>query len=60
MGDIVMITTNLWQLPPANAEDSPVKKGKKEKGVMVTYKKEFPFLDMKMNWDRESGEMRFL
>eukprot|EP00957_Ditylum_brightwellii_P024122 1819217-Ditylum_brightwellii.AAC.1 len=29
-------------------------------GVMVIYDNEFPFLDMKMNWDGESGEMRFL
>eukprot|EP00957_Ditylum_brightwellii_P068306 5185679-Ditylum_brightwellii.AAC.1 len=28
-------------------------------GMTVIYIKEFPFLDMKMNWDRESGEMRF-
>eukprot|EP00957_Ditylum_brightwellii_P168256 12809275-Ditylum_brightwellii.AAC.1 len=46
----LQFTTKLWQPPPADAEDSPVKKDKKEKGVTVIYKKEFPFLDMKMNW----------
>eukprot|EP00957_Ditylum_brightwellii_P080116 6093262-Ditylum_brightwellii.AAC.1 len=28
-------------------------------GVTVIYNSKFPFLDMRKNWDRESGEMRF-
>eukprot|EP00957_Ditylum_brightwellii_P170626 12987639-Ditylum_brightwellii.AAC.1 len=58
--DYLQFTTKLWQPPQVNAEDSPTKKDKKEMGVTVIYKKEFLLLDMRMNWDRESGEMRFL
>eukprot|EP00957_Ditylum_brightwellii_P134636 10264368-Ditylum_brightwellii.AAC.1 len=29
-------------------------------GVTVVYESEFPFLDMRMSWDGESGEMQFL
>eukprot|EP00957_Ditylum_brightwellii_P044136 3349128-Ditylum_brightwellii.AAC.1 len=49
----------IWQSPPANKDNSPAKKDKKEKGVTVIYEQEFPFLDMKMGWDKKSREMRF-
>eukprot|EP00957_Ditylum_brightwellii_P138883 10585849-Ditylum_brightwellii.AAC.1 len=58
-GDYLQFTTKLWQPPPANKNNSPIKKDKKEKGATVIHMKEFPFLDMKMNWDKESGEIRF-
>eukprot|EP00957_Ditylum_brightwellii_P184445 14048642-Ditylum_brightwellii.AAC.1 len=53
------LTTKLWLPPPNNAGNSPVRKDKKERGLTVVYDREFPFLDMKMCWDEESGEMRF-
>eukprot|EP00957_Ditylum_brightwellii_P211137 15365799-Ditylum_brightwellii.AAC.1 len=59
-GNYLQFTTKLWQPPPADAENSPTKKDKKEMGVTVIYEREFPFLDMRMNWDGESGAMRFL
>eukprot|EP00957_Ditylum_brightwellii_P208876 15359351-Ditylum_brightwellii.AAC.1 len=58
-GDYLKFTTKLWLPPPANASNSPVKKDKKERGVTVVNDKKFPFLDMKMCWDDESGDMRF-
>eukprot|EP00957_Ditylum_brightwellii_P111709 8520287-Ditylum_brightwellii.AAC.1 len=57
--DYLQFTTKLWLPPPSNASNSPVKKDKKEMGVMVVHDIEFPFLDMRMYWDGEIGEMRF-
>eukprot|EP00957_Ditylum_brightwellii_P061923 4699357-Ditylum_brightwellii.AAC.1 len=54
-GNYLKFTIELWLPPPANTRNSPVAKDKKERGVTVVYNREFPFLDMKMCWDEESG-----
>eukprot|EP00957_Ditylum_brightwellii_P205124 15342379-Ditylum_brightwellii.AAC.1 len=56
-GKYLQFTTKLWQPFPANKDNSPVWKDKKEKGVTVIHKGEFPFLDMKMGWDKKSREI---
>eukprot|EP00957_Ditylum_brightwellii_P108302 8262228-Ditylum_brightwellii.AAC.1 len=57
--DYLQFTTKLWLPPPVNERNSPVKQDKKEMGVTVIHDSKFLFLDMRMHWDRDSGEMRF-
>eukprot|EP00957_Ditylum_brightwellii_P039795 3013057-Ditylum_brightwellii.AAC.1 len=57
-GNYLQFATKLWQPPSANKYNSPVRMDKKEKGVTVIHEQEFPFLCMKMGWDKESGEIR--
>eukprot|EP00957_Ditylum_brightwellii_P209415 15361674-Ditylum_brightwellii.AAC.1 len=58
-GGYLQFTTKLWLPPLANTRHSPKQKDKREMGVTVIRDSAFPFLDMQMERDNESGEMRF-